>query len=102
MESFYRFDTNKYNSYTNCTVRAQMLCSAYTTNYKRYNYYTTPDNSNLQGKSLKVRVIGSSNFRELEAIAGSKGKTSFYCTVNIFIIFNCTSVKRKMKDTSRL
>ena len=61
-----------------------------------------PDNSNLQGKSLKVRVIGSSNFRELEAIAGSKGKTSFYCTVNIFIIFNCTNVKRKMKDTSRL
>ena len=40
MESFYRFDTNKYNSltYTNCTVRAQVLCSAHTTNYKRYNY----------------------------------------------------------------
>ena len=37
MGSFYRFDTNKYNSltYTNCTVRAQVLCSAYTTNYKQ-------------------------------------------------------------------
>ena len=63
---------------------------------------STPDNSNFQGKTLKVRVIGSSSFRELEAIAGSKGKTSFYCTVNIFIIFNSTNVKRKMKDTSRL
>ena len=40
MDSFYRFDTNKYNSYTNCAVCAQVLCSAYTTNYKRYNYYT--------------------------------------------------------------
>ena len=63
---------------------------------------STPDNSNLPGKTLKVRVIGSSSFRKLEAIAGSKGKTSFYCTVNIFIIFNCTNDKRKMKDTSRL
>ena len=26
----------------------------------------TPDNSNLQGKSKKVRVIGSSSYRELE------------------------------------
>ena len=44
---------------------------------------STPDNSNLQGKSKKVRVIGSS-----KQIAGSKGKTSFYCTVNILIAFN--------------
>ena len=27
---------------------------------------STPDNSNLQGKSKKVRVIGSSSYRELE------------------------------------
>ena len=39
-----------------------------------------PDNSNLQGKSKKVRVIGSS-----KKIAGSKEKNSFYCTVNILI-----------------
>ena len=41
---------------------------------------STPDNSNLHGKSKKVRVIGSS-----KQMAGSKGKTSFYCTVNILI-----------------
>ena len=33
------------------------------------------DNMNLQGESKKVRVIGSSSYRELEAlIAKSKGK----------------------------
>ena len=36
------------------------------------------DNSNLQGKSKKVRVIGGS-----KQIAGSKGKTNFYWAVNI-------------------
>ena len=46
----------------------------------------TPDNSNLQGKSKKVRVIGSS-----KKIAESKVKNSFYCTVNILITFNCTN-----------
>ena len=30
------------------------------------NIHLTPDNSNLQGKSKKVRVIGSSSYRELE------------------------------------
>ena len=42
----------------------------------------TPDNSNLQGKSKKVRVIGSS-----KKIAGSKEKNIFYCT------FNCKNVE---------
>ena len=28
---------------------------------------STPDNSNLQGKSKNVRVIGSSSYREFEA-----------------------------------
>ena len=37
-----------------------------------YLIQSTPDKSNLQGKSKKVRVIGS-----LKEIAGSKGKTSF-------------------------
>ena len=36
---------------------------------------STPDNSNLQGKSKTVRVIGSS-----KKIAGSKEMNSFYCT----------------------
>ena len=43
---------------------------------------STPDNSNLQGKSKKVRVIGS-----LKKIA------SFYCKVNILITFNRRNVK---------
>ena len=48
----------------------------------------TPDDSNLQGKSKKVRVIGSS-----KKIAESKVKNSFYCTVNILITFNIRNVK---------
>ena len=43
---------------------------------------STPDNSNLQGKQKKVRVIGSS-----KKIAG------FYRTVNILITFTCRNVK---------
>ena len=37
---------------------------------------STPDNSNLQGKSKKVRVIGSSN-RELEENSRELGKKQF-------------------------
>ena len=37
---------------------------------------STPDNSNLQEKSKKVRVIGST-----KEIVGSKVKNSFYCTM---------------------
>ena len=40
---------------------------------------STPDNSNLQGKSKRVRVIGSS-----KKIAESKVKNSFYCTLEHF------------------
>ena len=58
---------------------------------------STPDKSNLQGKSKNVRVIGSS-----KKIAASKEKNSFYCTVNIVITFNFRNVKWKLKDTSRL
>ena len=39
---------------------------------------STPDNSNLQGKSKKVRVIGS-----LKKTAESTVENSFYSTVNI-------------------
>ena len=53
----------------------------------------TPDNSNLRGKSKKVRVIGSSSYREFEKIAENKIKNSFYCTVNLLITFNCRNVK---------
>ena len=49
---------------------------------------STPHNPNLEGKSEKVRFIGSS-----KKIAGSKEKNSFYCTVNILITFNCRKVK---------
>ena len=49
---------------------------------------STPDNSNLQGKSKKVRVIGSS-----KKIAGSKEKNRFYCTVSILITSNCKNVE---------
>ena len=31
-----------------------------------FTIQSTPDNSNLQGKSKKVQVIGSSSYRELE------------------------------------
>ena len=58
---------------------------------------STPDNSNLQGKSKKVRVIGSS-----KKIAGSKEKNGFYCTVSILITFNCKNIECKLKDTVRL
>ena len=62
-----------------------------------YLIQSTPDNSNLQGKSKKVRVLGS-----LKEIAGSKGKTSFYSTVNILITFNCRNVKLKWNEASRI
>ena len=41
----------------------------------------------LQGKSKKVRVIGSS-----KQVAGSKGKTRFFSTLNILITFDCRNV----------
>ena len=55
------------------------------------------DNSNLQGKSKKVRVIVGSS----KQIAGSKGKTNFYCTINM-LTFNCGSAKLKRNDASRI
>ena len=49
---------------------------------------STPDNSNLKGKSKKVQVIASS-----KKIADSKVKNSFYCAVNILITLNCGNVR---------
>ena len=49
---------------------------------------STPDNSNLQGKSKK-----GLSYREFKEIAESKVKKSFYCIVNILIKFNCRNVK---------
>ena len=43
----------------------------------------TSDNSNLERPIEK-----SPSYRELEKVAGSKEKNSFYCTVNILITFN--------------
>ena len=66
-------------------------------NLTLYLIQSTPDNSNLQGKSKKVRVIGS-----LKEIAGSKGKTSFYSIVNSLITFNCRNVKLKWNEAFRI
>ena len=38
---------------------------------------STPDNSNLQGKWKKVRVIESSSYREFEENSREKGKKQF-------------------------
>ena len=38
---------------------------------------STPDNSNLQGKSKKVRVIGSLSYREFEENSCEYGKKQF-------------------------
>ena len=44
-----------------------------------FEIQSTPDNLNLQGKLKKVRVIGSSSYRELEKKGGGgkKGKKQF-------------------------
>ena len=44
--------------------------------FRNFTVQSTIDNSNLQWKSKKVRVIGSS-----KKIAGSKVKNVFYCTM---------------------
>ena len=41
------------------------------------NILLTPDNSNLQGKWKKVRVIGSSSYQEFEENSREKGKKQF-------------------------
>ena len=54
---------------------------------------STPDNSNLQGKSKKVRVIGSSSYRELEENSREKGKKQFLLHSEHFNHTNCRNVK---------
>ena len=61
----------------------------------------TVDFRYLQGKSKKFRVIESSS-GSWKQRAGWKGKTSFYCTVNILITFNCRNVKLKWNGASRI
>ena len=77
--------------------RDVLLHDATTQQIPQKQLQSTPDNSNLQGKSKKVPVIGSS-----KKIAETKVKNSFYCTVNILITFNRRYVTRNLKDTSRL
>ena len=60
---------------------------------QNYLLQLTPANSNLQGKSKKVRVIGSSSYWELEENSQEQGKKPFYCTVSILITFNCGNVE---------
>ena len=48
--------------------------------FESYNLVqSTPDNSNPQGKSKKVRVIGSSSYRKLRTNDQKKGKNGVYC-----------------------
>ena len=49
---------------------------------------STPDNSNLQGKSILREIDNSSSYRELEEDGREYGKNS-HCTVNILITLNC-------------
>ena len=52
-------------------------------NRQKKKIQSTPDNSNLQGKSKK-----GSSYREFEENNREYGKkNSFYCTVNILITF---------------
>ena len=48
--------------------------------YSLTKVQSTPDNSNLQGKSKKVRVIGSSSYRKLEENSREEGKKQFLRT----------------------
>ena len=52
----------------------------------RIDIQLTPDNSNLQGKSKKVRIIGSSSYRELRT-NDHKVKTVTTCTRARAILF---------------
>ena len=45
--------------------------------HERLVVQSTPDNSNLQGKSKKVRVIGSLSYREFEENGREYGKKQF-------------------------
>ena len=74
-----------------CTLAPAQCRNFEREHFKKKGVFTiqsTPDNSNLQKKSKKVRVIGRS-----KKISGSKKKNSFNCTVNILITFNCRNVK---------
>ena len=62
-----------------------MSCNASIEIYIWYSILQThvqsnPDNSNLQGKLKKVRVIGSSSYRELRTNDLKEGKTMMLCT----------------------
>ena len=45
------------------TTKETKICLS---KYQFLQIQSTPNNSNLQGKSKKVRVIGSSSYQELE------------------------------------
>ena len=65
-------------------LKETVLWGAITYGLKRENkkfelrgLQSTPDNSNLQGKWKKVRVIGSLSYREFEENSREKGKKQF-------------------------
>ena len=56
----------------------RLICKIYNQMVK--DVQSNPDNSNLQGKQKKVRVIGSSSYRELRTNDLKEGKTMMLCT----------------------
>ena len=55
-----------------------------------FEIQSTPDNLNVQGKLKKVRVIGSSSYRELEKKGGGGGEERKKTVFNQ--PFNCRKV----------
>ena len=57
----------------------------------------TPDNSNFQGKSEKVRVIGSSNYREMATNDWKLGDKTvfFFFHMLIYYVTVCVLITEK-------
>ena len=62
-------------------------CNFHTRKMRLFEIQSTPDNLNLQGKLKKVRVIGSSSYRELEKKGGEERKKTVFNQP-----FNCRKV----------
>ena len=63
-----------------CRISGLKSCRGHLRNSRVVAYervQSTPDNSNLQGKSKKARVIGSSSYREFEENSREYGKKQF-------------------------
>ena len=56
-------------------------------------YRQLPTTLTFKGNQKTFELEGVQVIRSSEKIVGSKGKNSFYCTVNILITVNCRNVK---------